>query len=140
MAQQVKISLLDDVDGSEAAETVRFGLDGRTYEIDMSADNAAKLRAVFVKYTRAGRVVSGRARTATAGRKPRSTDPGRMHAIREWAQAQGYAVSARGRIPGEVLRAYEQARGSAAVDAADMTAMPAEPSRSAVSLPLFSGL
>ena len=40
MAQRVQVQLLDDITGEEAAETITFGLDGVSYEIDLSADNA----------------------------------------------------------------------------------------------------
>ena len=69
MAQRVHIVLEDDVDGSEADETVIFGLDGSSYEIDLSAKNAAKLRDALAVYVAAARRVSGRSgRKAGRGR------------------------------------------------------------------------
>ena len=44
MAQRIQVILEDDIDGGAAAETVTFALDGVTYEIDLSEDNARKLR------------------------------------------------------------------------------------------------
>ena len=60
MAQRVHIVLTDDLDGSDAAESVAFGLDGNTYEIDLSTDNAAKLREYLQPYVAVGRKVATR--------------------------------------------------------------------------------
>lgn len=103
MAQRVQIILEDDLDQSPAAETVTFALDGVNYEIDLSADNAAKLRGDFALWVGHARRVGGRKVT---GRKPKGTSP---NEIREWAKANGLEVSSRGRIPSDVRDAYEQA-------------------------------
>ena len=109
MARETITRLVDDLDGSEAAETIKFALDGRSYEIDLSAKNAAKLRAaldVYVEYgTRSGRA------SATAGRGGRtSAGAGRNEnqAIRIWAEEQGYDVATRGRISQEIVDLYRQ--------------------------------
>ena len=106
MAQQVNVSFVDDLDGSEADGTVVFGVDGKQYEIDLSVSNAAKLRELFSPFVGAGRKITG------GSRAPRMTSVSRTNredakAIREWAGAQGIAVSARGRISSEVLEAYK---------------------------------
>lgn len=112
MAQKVQVILVDDIDGGEATETVSFSLDGTSYEIDLSEDNATKLREVFAPYVgqarRAGRVAApARARRTAAPRSGGSgTDNG---AIRAWAKENGHSVSERGRISGEVREAYERA-------------------------------
>lgn len=96
------VILTDDLDGTEAQETVIFGLDGRTYQIDLSAKNAAKLRKSLDQYVTAGRRHRSPSRHLTAR-------AGDSAAIREWAQAQGLEVSARGRISAALRQAYAAA-------------------------------
>jgi hypothetical protein len=114
MAQKVMVTLVDDLDGSEAGETVEFGLDGAFYEIDLSEDNAERLRDALSDYVEhARRQAGGRKRLAGrlgAGRAPRtaSADREQNQAIREWARKQGMNVSDRGRIPKEVTDAYNE--------------------------------
>ena len=108
MAQRVHIVLEDDIDGSTAEETVRFGLDGTSYEIDLSAKNAAKLRDALAPYVGAARRASGsrgsrRSQRTRGGSGPNPSD------IREWARANGHEVSDRGRVPASVKAAYEAA-------------------------------
>ena len=117
MAQTVTVSLVDDMDGSTAAETVEFGLDGVSYEIDLSDGNAKKLRDALAGYVTAARRAGGRRRSATGtarrsgggGARP-SVDREQNAAIREWARKQGMKISDRGRIPAEVLDAYHKGR------------------------------
>ena len=111
MAQKVMVTLVDDLDGSEAGETVEFGLDGAFYEIDLSEGNAERLREALAEYVEHARRAGGRKRAAArvgAGRPPRtaSADREQNQAIREWARKQGMNVSDRGRIPKEVTDAY----------------------------------
>ncbi|WAP51899.1 Lsr2 family protein [Arthrobacter sp. ATA002] len=111
MAQKVKIILVDDLDAGSADETVRFGLDGAQYEIDLSTDNAKNLRAALKPYLDAGRKVGG----GRAGR-PRSGGTGSTRnneaaQIREWARSNGYTVSERGRVNSEIIEAYRAAQG-----------------------------
>ena len=111
MAQKVMVTLVDDLDGSEAEETIEFGLDGAFYEIDLSEDNAERLRDTLSDYVEHARRQAGRKRLAgrvLAGRAPRtaSADREQNQAIREWARKQGMNVSDRGRIPKEVTDAY----------------------------------
>jgi len=110
MAQKVTVSLVDDLSGSQADETVSFGLDGKTYEIDLSSKNAEKLREALADYVAAARKPSGgrRAAAATAARRP-AVDREQNQAIREWARNKGMKVNDRGRIPSEVVDAYHQA-------------------------------
>jgi nucleoid-associated protein Lsr2 len=107
MARQTTITLVDDLDGSEAEEKVEFSVDGRSYEIDLSAANAGKLRDALAPYISAARRAGGR-RSATAGgpASRNSSDRVQNQAIREWAIAQGMKVAERGRIPTNVLTAY----------------------------------
>ncbi|WP_320774740.1 Lsr2 family protein [Streptomyces sp. CRN 30] len=105
MAQRVVVTLFDDIDGSEAAETIAFGLDGKTYEIDLNETNARELRAALEPYVEAGR------KRSRSGRAYRQTevapDPA---AVRAWAQANRMEVPARGRIPKKVYEAFAAAR------------------------------
>jgi hypothetical protein len=107
MAQKVHIVLEDDLDGSPATETVSFGLDGKTYEIDLNDKNAGKLRDALAQYVGAGRSVGG----ARRGRKPStSTNLGpSAREIRDWARSNGHDVPDRGRIPADVRAAFEAA-------------------------------
>ncbi|HME50093.1 histone-like nucleoid-structuring protein Lsr2 [Mycobacterium sp.] len=113
MAKKVTVTLVDDFDGEAAAdETVEFGLDGVTYEIDLSTKNAKKLREELRVWVEAGRRVGGRRRgraAGPAGRGRASIDREQSAAIREWARRNGHNVSSRGRIPGEVIEAFHAA-------------------------------
>ncbi|MEI7715468.1 MAG: Lsr2 family protein [Mycobacterium sp.] len=111
MAKKVTVTLIDDFDGSGAAdETVEFGLDGVAYEIDLSSKNAAKLRNDLKHWVSAGRRVGGKRRgRGGAGRGRGSIDREQSAAIREWARRNGHSVSTRGRIPAEVIDAFHAA-------------------------------
>ncbi|MFG1928418.1 Lsr2 family protein [Cryptosporangium sp. NPDC048952] len=108
MARKVQVMLVDDLDGGTAEETVAFAIDGTSYEIDLSSDNAAALRDSVEKYVAAARK-AGRGGTRT-NRRPAATSQrsGREQnqAIREWAKGKGLQVSDRGRIPQEVIDQY----------------------------------
>ena len=109
MAREMKVVLTDDIDGSEAAETVRFGLDQGTYEIELSDENAEKMRAAFAPYIAKARRVAA---TQRAGRPRRSSggQDGNLNAkIREWAKEQGKQVSERGRISQAIIDEYHEA-------------------------------
>ncbi|HEY4003691.1 MAG TPA: Lsr2 family protein [Pseudonocardia sp.] len=114
MAQKVTVSLIDDLDGDKADETVEFGLDGKNYEIDLSSGNAGKLRDALADYVASARRPGGRRRSggaasaaAAAARRP-AVDREQNQAIRDWARKRGMKVSDRGRIPADVLDAYHQ--------------------------------
>lgn len=108
MAQRVQYMLVDDIDGSEAAETVSFSLDGVSYEIDLNAANAKKLRDALASWVGHARRSGGRksSRRAGATSGPRRGDLG---AVREWARKNGHQVSDRGRISAGILAAYDKA-------------------------------
>lgn len=114
MAQKVLVSLVDDLDGSEAEETVTFGLDGVSYEIDLSADNAEELRDALAQYVEHARRSGGTRKrgagrgNAKAGGRSAAVDREQNQAIRAWARKNGYEVSDRGRIPSEVVDAYHK--------------------------------
>lgn len=111
MATQTTVTLVDDLDGSEADEQVQFAVDGKTYEIDLSNTNSKKLRDALAPFVKAARRAGGRRRgsgtATTAGRA--TTDREQNQAIREWAQKQGLKVSERGRISASVLEAFKAA-------------------------------
>jgi len=115
MAQQVTVSLVDDLSGSRADETVAFGLDGKFYEIDLSTSNADKLRDVLAQFVGAARKAGRAGRTAAPTNggvgvavRAVAVDREQNQAIREWARKRGMKVSDRGRIPSEVTDAYHQ--------------------------------
>lgn len=93
MAQRVEVVLEDDIDGSPAAETVRFALNGTSFEVDLSSENAQALRGALGRYVERARKASGGPRQARGPRKRVDNS-----AVREWARAQGKEVNDRGRI------------------------------------------
>lgn len=107
MARKTFVELIDDVDGSTADESVSFSLDGVSYEIDLSSDNARRLRDEIGSWTGKARRVSGRRTTRSASSS--TSSPEQTARIREWARSNGYTVSDRGRISGQVRQAYEAA-------------------------------
>ncbi|HLV56903.1 MAG TPA: Lsr2 family protein, partial [Actinotalea caeni] len=113
MASKTLIELIDDLDGSPAAETVTFAIDGVTYEIDLSDANAAQLRGDISRWTEHGRRVGGRrartAKTTTSGTATASSRKRDLGVVREWAKANGHKVSDRGRVPQPILDAYDAA-------------------------------
>ncbi|MEV1319448.1 Lsr2 family protein [Micromonospora arborensis] len=125
MSKQIIHRLVDDLDGGDADETVKFALDGVQYEIDLSTPNAEKLRSLFAPYTSRGAKV-GRGAVAVAGRAVRgsvgsgsargvragaSINREQNKAIREWAKRAGKKISERGRIPQDVVAEYHQSAG-----------------------------
>lgn len=108
MAKVEKVILVDDLDGGPADETVRFGVDGSAYEIDLSKKNAAKLRDLFTGYIDVARKATGRARSGRNSRSRASApvDREQNQAIRAWAKKKGFQVSDRGRIPADVVEKY----------------------------------
>lgn len=113
MAQQVLVQLVDDLDGtsSDDISTVRFGLDGAEYEIDLSDSNAERLRKSLADFVDVARRTGGRLRRGATS-TGRSANPGEASLIREWALENGYELSARGRMPGHVVEAYKEATAS----------------------------
>ncbi len=115
MAKQIIHKLVDDLDGGDADETVKFSLDGVQYEIDLSNKNAGKLRDLFAPYVEAGSkvgrggvVVGGR---AARGRGGATADREQNRAIRAWAKKEGKDISDRGRIPQDIVDEYHAKAG-----------------------------
>jgi Lsr2 len=102
MATKVLTTLQDDIDGSAAVETVRFGLDGVEWEIDLSDRNANRLRNSLSEFIAHGRKVGGKRTRKTASSS--EVDP---KLVREWAEANGIEVNSRGRIPAEIVERYK---------------------------------
>lgn len=111
MAQKVQVLLVDDLDGSEATETVTFGLDGQTFEIDLNEKNIKAFRKSLTPYVdRARKVARTKARAHSNGTPtPTRTGPD-SKAVRQWAQENGVEVSAIGRVPRSVVEQYEAAQ------------------------------
>jgi hypothetical protein len=116
MAQKVQVLLVCDLhDGSEVegAETIAFGLDGSSYEIDVCDPHAAELRDAFAPFVgqarRAGRSSSSAASSSARRKAPKSGDADRISAIREWGRQNGHKVSERGRLSASLTEAYDAA-------------------------------
>ena len=116
MAQKVLVELVDDLDGSSSDDitTVSFALDGVSYEIDLNDDNASDLRSAFADVIANGRRVGGRIKRAGSPQpatRP-TIDREQTRAIRGWARQNGHNLADRGRIPGSVIEAFEQAHAA----------------------------
>ena len=110
MAKQTTVTIIDDIDGSAGAEQVEFAFEGRSYEIDLSPENADRLREALAPYLSAARRTGAAKRAVAAAPAPRSgTDRERNQAIREWAGKNGFTIAERGRIPANVIEAFDQA-------------------------------
>lgn len=111
MAKKIVHQLIDDIDGTVLGdgngETLRFSLDGSSYEIDLSRAHAEALRAALAPYMKAGRRVSASGASGRGGK--RSSGSPEAARIRSWAAANGYTVSERGRVPAPVVEAYRAA-------------------------------
>jgi Lsr2 len=111
VAQKIQTLFIDDLDGSAAEGTVRFGLDGTEYEIDLNEEHTKELREVLARYVGAARRASG------TGRRPartgRRAPAGGLNTteVREWARAQGIEVKDRGRVPAELVVKFRAATG-----------------------------
>lgn len=102
MATRIVIELIDDLDGSEATETVRFALDGHEYQIDLGDQNADELRGELMRFVEAARKTT----TAKAPAVRRLTSAVDTKAVRAWAVANGVAVNPRGRVKEDVVQRY----------------------------------
>ena len=138
MAERIVRQLIDDLDGTEIAdasgERVIFSVRGTTYELDLSATNAAKLDRALKPFidaaVKARRETGSTAKEAERTRIPRKNAAARgrrkggrmsktaartrtpneqLGAIRDWARENGYKISNRGRIRSEILEAFEAA-------------------------------
>jgi Lsr2 len=111
VAQKIQTLFIDDLDGSAAEGTVRFGLDGTEYEIDLNEQHARQLREALANYVSAARRANGAARRpGRAGRRPAASGLNTTE-VREWAKAQGMEVKDRGRVPAELVVKFKAATG-----------------------------
>ena len=111
MAQKIQTLFIDDLDGSAAEGTVRFGLDGTEYEIDLNARHAQELRDALACYAGAARRAGGAVRRPARGARRGSASGLNTTEVREWAKAQGIEVKDRGRVPAELVVKFKAATG-----------------------------
>jgi hypothetical protein len=114
VAQRTILELVDDLDGGKADETVTFALDGVEFEIDLSAENAARLRDTFAEYVGHARRTGGRKTRATASTAKVTSGNGKpdTQAVREWARSQGETVAERGRVPQALVIRFQEAHAN----------------------------
>ncbi len=118
MAKRIEIILIDDLDGSNADGTVRFGIGDQLYEIDLSVKHSNELYTALEKFRENGRRIGrvrldGRGGSRTrARRRTTDTTPEKNKAIRDWAERQGLTVASRGRIPQDIVDRFEQAHAT----------------------------
>lgn len=106
MAQKIQTLFVDDIDGSEAEGTVRFGLDAADYEIDLSVEHREELHKALAAYIAHARKIGVARRSDRGRRSARAAD---THKAREWAREQGIDIKDRGRVPAHILEQYRQA-------------------------------
>ena len=119
MARKTIVTLFDDLTGevAESISTVEFALDGRAYELDLTDENSAKLHDALAQYVNAARKIGGRRRSGTRPDRSGKSTSGTtgynretLKSIREWAKKNGHNISDRGRLPAEVVQAWETAQ------------------------------
>jgi Lsr2 len=111
VAQKIQTLFIDDIDGSAAEGTVRFGLDGTEYEIDLNAGHAKQLRDALARYVGAARRVGSNTRKPVRGSRRGVSGSMNTTDIREWARAQGVEVKDRGRVPADLVAKFRAATG-----------------------------
>ena len=111
MAQKIQTLFIDDIDGGEAEGTVRFGLDGAEYEIDLSTQNAEAMRKAMARYVEAARRAPGSTRRPGQSGRKASANGLKTTEVREWARAQGIDVKDRGRVPADLVVKFKAATG-----------------------------
>jgi len=126
MAKQVIERLVDDIDGSEATQSVAFGVDGLAYQIDLNEQHASQLRAKLGPFVAVARRIRNQTSGGRGGARGVVADKDRNSAIRQWALDEGVELSSRGRIAGVVQNAYD-AGDVAALYAAAGLEQPQEP-------------
>jgi hypothetical protein len=109
VAQKTVVELVDDLDGGKADETVAFAIDGVDFLIDLSAENATRLRESLAEFVGHARKTGTKRGKAAAGRKAQAADKPDNQAIREWARSQGETIAERGRIPQALVMRFQEA-------------------------------
>ena len=112
MAQKVQTLFIDDIDGGAAEGTVRFGLDGTDYEIDLSGEHNDELHKALERYIAHGRKVGGASRRSARNNGRRGSSGIDTTAVRTWAREHGIDIKERGRVPADVVAKYQAATGS----------------------------
>lgn len=114
MARQVVVTIVDDIDANKVAEeSVEFSIDGINYEIDLSAENAQKLRHDISQWSNHARKVVGRGKKTKISTKSATTGAKNQSAlIRSWAREQGIPVTERGRIPSSIVEQFHRAQSN----------------------------
>lgn len=100
MSKHYKVTLIDDLDGTLASETIKFTSEGTSYEIDLTDEHAAESRAALAPW-----VAHARPKTRPWGGRPVDA-PGTSRAIRRWANDHGVPCPVKGRVPQEVRDMY----------------------------------
>ena len=111
MAQKIQTLFIDDIDGGEADGTVRFGLDGTDYEIDLNAKHTQDLHNALANYVAHARKVGGTTRRGAARGNRRASTVDTV-AVRAWAREQGLGIKDRGRVPADVVARYQESVGA----------------------------
>jgi hypothetical protein len=109
VAQKIQTLFIDDLDGSAAEGTVRFGLDGTEYEIDLNTRHAQELRDALARYVAAARRAGDATRRPTRNTRQGAVSGPNNTEVREWAKAQGIDVKDRGRVPAELVVKFKAA-------------------------------
>jgi Lsr2 len=109
MAQRIQTLFIDDIDGGSADGTVRFGLDGTDYEIDLSGEHTDELRKALGKFIEHSRKVGAARRSPRGLRGAPAVDTAK---VREWAKGNGYDIKDRGRVPADLVAKYQTASGA----------------------------
>jgi Lsr2 len=127
MAQKIQTLFIDDIDGGEAEGTVRFGLDGVEYEIDLNAKHTEELHKALTTYISHARKVGSPARRAVHGRRG-STEIDTAK-VREWAKGNGFNIKDRGRVPADLVAKYQAATATLPAPTTTQTALDVRPRR-----------
>ncbi|MGC0249851.1 histone-like nucleoid-structuring protein Lsr2 [Pseudactinotalea sp. Z1748] len=106
MSRKTVVEFIDDLDGSHAHATVRFGLEDQVYEIDLSEKNLAALRSFLGPYIASARKVRDGVAEPDLVRIETKVDP---QAVRKWARSRGIEIPSRARIPQEIIDQFRAA-------------------------------
>lgn len=113
MAQKYIVQIVDDIDGTildeDNSQTLTFAVEGQNYALDVSLAHAEEFRRDIEKYTAVARLNGQGRAVSNSGSKTKRSVSEDLAAVREWANKNGYSVSARGRIPANVQKAYDAA-------------------------------
>lgn len=114
MAKKVYVQLVDDIDDKpidSGGEHITFSVNGASYEIDLSDKNAKEFHRKLDYYIEHSARVGGKRtkKSPSSAGVGSKRDANQTKAIREWAKSNGYAISARGRIPADVEQAFDAA-------------------------------